>query len=101
MKIETVTDKIRLLDRLRKDPNRKKTRAEKEREEQGEFQTYWSLAIAERTDSNLLFSDEMKAANKIELARLRKKFADDPRAKLADPIGYAQNHAEKVKVEYA
>jgi hypothetical protein len=101
MKIETVANKIRELDRRRNDPNRKKTRDERDREEQAEFQTYWSLAVGERSETSTLFSDEAKAANKVELARLRKKFAGDPRAKLADPIGFAQSHAEKVDVTYA
>jgi hypothetical protein len=62
-----------------------KALVKKETQTESDWQSYISLSIIESSDTSLLFSAEAKAKNKVELARLRKKFWDDPRSQIIDP----------------
>ena len=61
----------------------------KERQENSIWENYVTLAALSQLEQprlDALLSKERQAADKLELSSLRKKFRDDPRSEIIDPL---------------
>ena len=94
----TVAEKIVELNRARLNPNRVLTEDERKCREISEFQSYWTMAAQDTVPHNRALSLREQVERKVELLRLRKKFAKHPDRDKVDPNCPANLEASEQEV---